>query len=200
MGANDAAWTATVARGRGARCGRMNLGRPILPYSVSHAGYVEYEPGVVTAANHLVGLIEKAAPWVRAEHIGSTAVPGCAGKGIVDLMALYPAGQLDATRDALDGLGFQPQRTGHPFPEDRPMRVGAVDHRGTRYQIHVHVIGMDSPEVLSLRQFRDVLRADQTLRNAYEAKKREILESGVREPSDYTHAKGEFIRSVIGAD
>ena len=80
------------------------------------------------------------------------------------------------------------------------MRVGAVDHRGTRYQIHVHVIGMDSPEVLSLRQFRDVLRADQTLRNAYEAKKREILESGVREPSDYTHAKGEFIRSVIGAD
>lgn len=200
MGANDAAWTATVARSRGARRGRMKPGQRILPYSVSQAGYVEYEPGVVGAANHLIRLIEKAAPWIRAEHIGSTAVPGCAGKGIVDLMALYPAGQLDATRDTLDGLGFQPQRTGHPFPEGRPMRTGAVDYRGTQYQIHVHVIAADSPEVLSLRRFRDALRADPALRDAYESRKRTILESGVREPSDYTHAKGEFIRTVLGPD
>ena len=78
------------------------------------------------------------------------------------------------------------------------MRIGAFEHNGTRYQTHVHVIVMDSPEVLSLRRFRDVLRDDATLRNAYEAKKREILKSGVRERADYTHAKGEFIRSVIG--
>src|SRR5262249_19917402 len=95
----------------------------ILPYSVSQTAYVDYEAGVVGAANHLIGLIEQAGPWIRAEHIGSTAVPGCAGKGIVDLMALYPARRLAATRDALDSLGFQHQNTGHAFPEDRPMRV-----------------------------------------------------------------------------
>jgi len=176
----------------------MKPPRPILPYSLSETAYFEYDPDVVEAAKHLIGVIEEVAPWVHAEHIGSTAIPGCAGKGVVDLMVLYPAGRLAATRDALDSLGFQRQRTGHAFPEERPMRIGAFDHRGTIYQSHVHVIAMDSPEVLSLRRFRDVLRADSALRDAYEAKKREILKSGVRERADYTHAKGEFIRSVIG--
>jgi GrpB-like predicted nucleotidyltransferase (UPF0157 family) len=198
MGDNDAARTATVAWSRDARFDRMNPRRPILPYSLSETAYVEYDPGVVEAAKHLIGLIEQVAPWVHAEHIGSTAIPGCAGKGIVDLMVLYPTGRLAATRDALDGLGFQPQQTGHAFPEDRPMRVGAFDHDDTRYQSHVHVIAMDSPEVSSLRQFRDALRDNGALRHAYEAKKREIIKSGVRERADYTHAKGEFIRSVIG--
>jgi GrpB-like predicted nucleotidyltransferase (UPF0157 family) len=198
MGDNDAARTATVARSRDAWYDRMNLRRPILPYSVSETAYVEYDPRVVEAAKHLIGLIEEVAPWVHAEHIGSTAIPGCAGKGIVDLMTLYPAGKLAATRDALDNLGFERQRTGHAFPEDRPMRIGAFDHNGARYQSHVHVIAMESPEVISLRRFRDVLRDNAALRDAYEAKKREILKSGVRERADYTHAKGEFIRSVIG--
>lgn len=198
MGDNDAARTATVARSRDARCGRMKSQRPILPYSGSETAYLEYDPRVVAAANHLVGMIEQAAPWVHAEHIGSTAIPGCAGKGIVDLMALYPTGKLATTRDAIDSLGFERQRTGHVFPEDRPMRIGAFEHGGMRYQTHVHVIATDSPEVLSLRRFRDALRANAALREAYETKKREILKSGVRERADYTHAKGEFIRSVIG--
>jgi GrpB-like predicted nucleotidyltransferase (UPF0157 family) len=78
------------------------------------------------------------------------------------------------------------------------MRVGAMDHGGKRYRLHVHVIDMTSPEVGSLRRFRDALRADPALRDAYQARKRAILESGLHEPREYTHAKGEFITSVIG--
>ncbi|HSS71002.1 MAG TPA: GrpB family protein [Casimicrobiaceae bacterium] len=170
----------------------------ILPYPISGTGYVEYEPGVIDAANSVIGLIQGEAPWTHVEHIGSTAVPGCAGKGVVDLMALYPAGKLEAARAVLDGLGFQHQKTGHVFPEARPMRVGAIQHNGKRYRLHVHVIAMDDPEVASLRRFRDALRVDPALRNAYEAKKLAILKSGFNDPSDYTYAKGEFIRSVIG--
>lgn len=173
---------------------------PILPYPISRTGYVEYEPGVIGAANSVIGLIQGEAPWMHVEHIGSTAVPGCAGKGIVDLMALYPAGKLEATRAVLDGLGFQHQKTGHVFPEARPMRVGAIEHNGKRYRLHVHVVAMDDPEVASLRRFRDALRADPALRDAYQAKKVAILKSGFNEPRDYTYAKGEFIRSVIGGD
>jgi GrpB-like predicted nucleotidyltransferase (UPF0157 family) len=170
----------------------------ILPYAGPRTGYVEYDPGAVAAAAQAAALIECALPWVQVEHIGSTAVPGCAGKGIVDLMALYPPGRLEATRDAIDQIGFQRQRAGHIFPEDRPMRVGAIEHAGKRYRLHVHLIGMDSPEKEVLRRFRDALRADAVLRNAYQAKKRAILRAGVREPKDYTQAKGAFIESVIG--
>jgi GrpB-like predicted nucleotidyltransferase (UPF0157 family) len=177
---------------------RMKPQGPILPYSSSRTAYVEYEPGVIGAANDVIRLIQEEAPWMHVEHIGSTAVPGCAGKGIVDLMALYPAGKLDAARTVLESLGFQHQKIGHVFPEARPMRVGAIQHNGKRYRLHVHVIAMDDPEVASLRRFRDALRADSALRDAYEAKKLAILKSGFNEPSDYTYAKGEFIRSVIG--
>jgi GrpB-like predicted nucleotidyltransferase (UPF0157 family) len=172
--------------------------QPILPYSRTGAVYVEYDPGAVGAAAEVATLIEAAAPWTQVEHIGSTAIPGCAGKGIVDLMAMYARGELEPTRATLDAMGFQHQKTGHIFPEERPMRVGAIDHAGKRYRLHVHVIATDSPEVKTLRRFRDVLRADPALRDAYQARKRAILQSGVHEPREYTHAKGEFITSVIG--
>jgi len=170
----------------------------ILPYAGSRTGYVEYDPDAIGAAADAVALIESAVPWLEVEHIGSTAVPDCAGKGIVDLMALYPAGKLEATREAIDRIGFQRQKAGHIFPEERPMRVGAIQHAGKRYRLHLHLIGMDSPEKESLRRFRDALRADPALRDAYQARKRAILRSGLREPKDYTHAKGEFINAVIG--
>ena len=47
--------------------------------------------------------------------------------------------------------------------------------------------------------FRDVLRIDGKLRDAYQARKRAILESGTSDPAGYTHAKGEFINAVIGS-
>jgi GrpB-like predicted nucleotidyltransferase (UPF0157 family) len=176
----------------------MKRKTPILPYSESRAVYVEYDPGAIGAAAQVATLIEAAAPWTQVEHIGSTAIPGCAGKGIVDLMAMYVPGELEPTRATLDALGFQHQKAGHIFPEKRPMRIGAIDHAGKRYRLHVHVIAVDSPEVGTLRQFRDALRAAPALRDAYQAKKRAILQSGVHEPKDYTYAKGEFISSVIG--
>ena len=176
----------------------MKSPRRILPYSISRTGYVEYEPGVVGAANDVIQFVRQAAPWMHVEHIGSTAVPGCAGKGIVDLMALYPPGKLEDTRAVLDQLGFQHQKSGHMFSEARPMRVGAIEHDGKRYRLHVHVIALNDPEVADLRRFRDALRANAGLRDAYQTKKLAILKSGVNKPTDYTYAKGEFIRSVLG--
>ena len=100
-------------------------------------------------------------------------------------------------RDTVDTLGFQPQRSGHPFPEDRPMRVGAIEHRGQVYRLHMHVVAADSDEAQSLYRFRDVLRSDQVLRDDYQAKKRAILQSGVNSSNDYTQAKGDFISAVL---
>ena len=170
----------------------------IKPYAILPPAYVEYDPAAPDVAARVGALIEAAAPWSKVEHIGSTAIPGCAGKGIVDLVALYPRGSLEATRNAIDALGFQRQQAGHEFPEDRPMRVGAIEFEGQLYRLHVHVVAADSDEARALRRFRDVLRADSPLRDSYQSRKRLILESGASSSLDYTHAKGEFINAVIG--
>jgi GrpB-like predicted nucleotidyltransferase (UPF0157 family) len=169
----------------------------IIPYAILPPHYVEYDPAAPDVAAIVATLIEKAAPWAKVEHIGSTAAPNCAGKGIVDLMAMYPEGSLAEMRDVLERLRFQRQQTGHAFPEDRPMRVGAIEYQGRVYRLHVHVVAADSEEVASLRRFRDILRTDSKLCDAYQAKKRAILQSGTHTSGDYTQAKGEFISAVM---
>lgn len=142
-------------------------------------------------------MIQSHLPGVVVEHIGSTAVPGCAGKGIVDLMLLYPESQLAAARDVLAALGFQRQTTRDPFPEERPMRTGSLEYAGTTFLLHVHVIGAFAPEVEALRSFRDRLRADPSLVAAYIATKQAIIATGCTDAVDYSIRKGEFVRHAL---
>ena len=99
--------------------------RIIGPYDDRQAVCQDFDPKAIEVAKQVSATIRSYLPGVTVEHFGSTSVPGCAGKGIVDLMLLYPEGQLAAARDVLDALGFQKQTTRDPFPEDRPMRTGS---------------------------------------------------------------------------
>jgi hypothetical protein len=97
----------------------------------------EYDPRSAEVAREVAALIEPHLPGAWVEHVGSTSVLGCAGKGVVDLMLLYPDEQLAAARDVLDALGFQRQTTRDPFPEDRPMRTGSLTHKGATFNLLV---------------------------------------------------------------
>jgi GrpB-like predicted nucleotidyltransferase (UPF0157 family) len=166
------------------------------------------------------------------EHIGSTSVPGCAGKGVIDLMLLYPdsglqqgnphpggnpepdgrvrsegrpetqagpgtAGGLEHAKQVLESLGFQHQSSRDPWPESRPMRLGAISYNGKSYRIHVHVISATSPEPAGLRAFRDTLNRDPALRQAYIDRKRAIIAAGITDSVDYSEAKGDFISGAL---
>jgi RimJ/RimL family protein N-acetyltransferase len=112
-------------------------------------------------------------------------------------MLLYPPGELAAAREAVDALSFQRQTNRDPFPEERPMRVGSVEHEGQRFLLHVHIIAADAPEARELLRFRDQLRANAGLRQRYLACKRAILDAGVIDRVDYCYRKGEFIETVL---
>jgi GrpB-like predicted nucleotidyltransferase (UPF0157 family)/mannose-6-phosphate isomerase-like protein (cupin superfamily) len=142
-------------------------------------------------------LIRDRLPDVVVEHVGSTSLPGCAGKGVVDLVVLYSPGRLPEVKAGLDALGFQRQTGPRPFLEDRPMRIGSVVHDETSYPLHVHVIVADSPEAVELRTFRDRLMADKRLNEEYVALKRQILAGGVTDSLDYCDRKGEFIAGIL---
>lgn len=155
------------------------------------------DPRFPEVARRVAAIIEGRMPDARVEHIGSTAVPGCAGKGIVDFQMLYPPGRLAAARDTLDGLGFQRQTGLDPFQEDRPLRVGTIEHDGTVYRLHVHVVAGDDAEAEELRYFRDRLRSDPTLLAEYVASKQAALASGVPDNIAYGQAKQPVIRRAL---
>jgi GrpB-like predicted nucleotidyltransferase (UPF0157 family) len=176
---------------------------PILEYEYVQyadlgAAYRPYDARYADVARRVAGLIVERMPDARVEHIGSSAVPGCAGKGIVDLMVLYPPGRLVEARNAVDSLGFQRQSNRDPFPEGRPLRVGTIEHDGELFRLHVHVIAADAEEAAEQVRFRDTLRADPALVEEYVAIKRAVLATGVADNVEYNRGKEAFIHRVIG--
>jgi GrpB-like predicted nucleotidyltransferase (UPF0157 family) len=170
----------------------------ILPYESRPPSCERYDSRAAQAAAVLVDYVQCNVNGATVEHIGSTAVPDCAGKGIIDLMVVCQPGKLESVREQVDALGFQRQTTPDPFPEERPMRTGAFEHEGRQYWVHVHIIPADSQEVEDVRYFRDCLRADSELRSAYVAFKKKLLAKGVADSTDYSIAKGEFVRQCLG--
>jgi GrpB-like predicted nucleotidyltransferase (UPF0157 family) len=156
-----------------------------------------YDPSYPEVARRVIDMIAARMPDARLEHIGSTAVPGCAGKGTLDLLLAHPPGRLAAARDTLDELGFQRQAGVDPFPEERPMRVGAIEHGGTTHRIHVHVICADDPEADELLRLRDQLRADPALMADYVASKLAALAGGTINNITYNVAKQPVISRIL---
>ena len=171
----------------------------IQPYFSTPAELCAYDPKVAEVARLLCGAIQNVESALQVEHIGSTSVPGCRGKGIVDLAVLYPEGLLARAKAVLDYLGFQKQGGPEPWPEERPMRVGCVQHAGRRFQIHADVIALKSHEHEELIWFREALRVEPALRRRYEERKKAILKSGIGDSIEYCRAKGVFVTDVLGA-
>lgn len=161
---------------------------------------VSVEPGDPAApevARAVAQAIRAAEPRLRVEHIGSTAVPGLAGKGVVDLVVLYREVGLARTREVLDALGFRRQAGRDPFPESRPMRVACLDWNGRRHRLHAHVVSAASDEAADMIFFRERLRTDRGLRAEYEILKHDLVRRGITDGVDYANAKGAFVRKAL---
>lgn len=166
-------------------------------YDPSDAVYHDYDPRSPDVAALIAAAVQARQPRLQVDHIGSTAIPGCRGKGIIDLAVTYGAGDLEIAKAALDSLGFQRQGGRDPFPETRPMRVGSVQAFGATYRVHAHVIERDGEEHRGLIRFRDAMRSDAGLREAYESVKQGILARGITDSLEYCYAKEAFITEVL---
>jgi GrpB-like predicted nucleotidyltransferase (UPF0157 family) len=175
---------------------RHRVSSPIEPYERVPVEVREYDPQAPAVAGRVIALIA-AANAGNAEHVGSSAVPGVAGKGTVDLLLPTPAEDIPKVTEALVDAGFQRQEIAKAFPPTRPMLQGAIRYQGKRYRLHVHVVPADSPEVEAMRGFRDALRADRELRDGYVALKRDIVARGLTDSVDFSVAKHPYITAVL---
>jgi GrpB-like predicted nucleotidyltransferase (UPF0157 family) len=148
-------------------------------------------------ARQVADLIAAKRPGAVAEHVGSSAVPGLAGKGTVDLLLPTPPEEIPAVADDLLELGFQRQQVATAFPPTRPMLQGVIRHGDTSFRVHVHVVPASSPEVTALRGFRDALLADPSLRAEYEELKRSIVGAGTVDSVAFSKAKHAWIVAAL---
>jgi GrpB-like predicted nucleotidyltransferase (UPF0157 family) len=155
----------------------------VLPYDVRWPEVFRLE------RDRLAGIFGERAAGI--EHVGSTAVPGLAAKGIVDiLLGLRPLELHPADLDAMARLGYVyrgelgiPGR--HFFQKGAPPthHVHAVEHGSVEWLKHVH--------------FRDHLRTHPEDLQSYAKLKCDLA---ARYPDDrdaYTEGKSPFVAAVL---
>lgn len=155
-----------------------------------------WDPRALRVAERIICVLQNELPGVVAEHIGSTSIPGCDGKGVVDLMVVVPNGMMNLICASVDRLGFQRQSGGIIHSDERPMREGGVEYAGDFFRLHIHLVPERTSQVDELRRFRELLRANPELVNQYVAFKRELCAS-LPDRVTYTRSKSLFIRSIL---
>jgi GrpB-like predicted nucleotidyltransferase (UPF0157 family) len=168
--------------------------RPIGPYERRPVSVGPWDPRVLDVAAQVIAIIGTRRPDLQVEHIGSTAVPGLPGKGIVDLATETDPAAIPDVVAAMYGLGFGPQPGPDPWPPTRPMLVGSYSLDGREYRIHFHVEPAGGDFALDLL-FRDALRDDPELAAEYAQVKADIV-SAADGPLDgvvYQDGKGGWI-------
>jgi len=152
---------------------------------------VEYDPSWPTSYDAERERLAPLLPGVRIHHIGSTAVPGLAGKAVIDMIALVD--DLDANIAALV------QRAGYQLPTR--FNVNLVHRRFLCYPTatfrthHLHLVDQREDMDRCLR-FRDSLRGNRKLAADYVALKRALAARFREDREGYTKAKSKFINDV----
>ncbi|MGF1662048.1 MAG: dephospho-CoA kinase, partial [Kineosporiaceae bacterium] len=175
----------------GRRAGRPD--RPVL---------VPPDPAWPAAAQRLVARVRRAAGdrALDVAHVGSTAVPGLPAKDVVDLQVVVAdLATADELAGDLDAAGLVPLTDFWDEPVTRPGRAakGYAANADPGRAVNCHVRAVDSPVVAEVLGFRDRLRADPALRDAYARLKRELESRAWPTIDDYARAKTGFISDAL---
>lgn len=142
--------------------------------------------------------IRNAVPYeVEVEHVGSTAVVGLGGKGIIDILVITNWGQQSAeAAEILRNKGFD-HNPNVKHAADRFFVSGQYRYNEKELHIHIHITFSGSKEHKDKLLFRDYLRRHPEEAETYfELKKQWSMEAG-SVASRYTELKTSYIYKVL---
>ena len=130
-------------------------------------------------------------PPLIVEHVGSTAVPGLPAKPILDVAAGRPADTAPSVYiPAFESIGYI-------YRGDGGLPGREFFRRGTLRSHHVHLVERNGTHWSRYLRFRDALRGDPALRDAYAALKHALAERYPRDREAYIAGKTEFVEQVV---
>jgi len=126
------------------------------------------------------------------EHVGSTAIPGLGGKGIIDIAIKTPKSKASRYKDILKKLGYKTSLK-HPEDNRRIFLQRKIRYSGKERRVHVH---------LTLKKkfwdtfiiFRDKLNKNPELIKEYENLKRKAVKIARGDGQAYRDYKSKFLK------
>jgi GrpB-like predicted nucleotidyltransferase (UPF0157 family) len=135
-------------------------------------------------------------PVPRIEHFGSTAVPGLAGKGVIDVMIGFQnRTQLHAAVLKLVARGYFLSKKGQLARGDRVFLSSRKKESGVG-DVHVHLVLRGSEGSKKALRFRNRLRRSAPLRERYLQIKKEAAKAARGKREHYTKLKSAFIEEA----
>jgi GrpB-like predicted nucleotidyltransferase (UPF0157 family) len=157
----------------------------VVPYDDRWPALFEGEAARIADAVATAGL-----PALALEHVGSTAVPGLAAKPVLDIAAGYAASATPSVYVALlESLGYT-------YRGDGGLPGREFFRRGEPRSHHLHLVEEHGTHWRRYLRFRDALRADAAVRDAYAALKHELAYRHPRDREAYILGKAEFVEGV----
>lgn len=129
---------------------------------------------------------------VAIHHIGSTSVPGLAAKPVIDMMPVVKSlAQVDQVAGEFEKLGYEVLGE-FGIPGRRYMRKGGENRT---HQVHFFSES-DQENIHRHLAFRDYLKANPEVAEAYAALKRELAQKYPRDIIAYNMGKNDFIQGI----
>lgn len=158
-----------------------------------------YHSYYIKRAQAEIERLKSALPNNIIEHIGSTAVPGLGGKGIIDLYILENRENLKKTSAIVQKLGYTHKPSGG-IPNERLFHQRTVKYEGGHKQMfHVHLTYKENKDWESCILFRDFLKQNPGLTKEYSEIKLEAVKEAkkFRKKNDKKEAYMKIKKPVI---
>jgi len=138
-------------------------------------------------------LIQILGPKTKIEHIGSTAVSGLGGKGIIDILIGVNNFQIPKQKLEQADYEFRAQAN---YPERLFFRIDYLEKNKIR-RVHLHLTKLNSSEWKKPLKFRDYLIQNPELQKKYTQIKKQALKISPGDGKKYREHKKEFIDNVF---
>ena len=137
--------------------------------------------------------LEKIVPNAKIEHVGSTAVEGLGGKGIIDILVSVPKKDLEHVKKTLIKLNY--------YTLSRNLHKDRISfYKDSKIlkkrRVHIHLIFKNSKIEKQAIKFRNLLRKNKKLRDKYSLLKQEAIKLG-KKRKDYRDFKYKFIEETV---
>lgn len=133
---------------------------------------------------------------IEVEHIGSTAIPGLGGKGIIDTLIITKKQYMRKIVEILENKGYK-YNSQAGTPPERLFISGLYKYKEKELHVHFHITFFGSSEHKDKLLFRNYLRQHpDEAKRYYENKKRWSIEAG-SDRSKYTELKTSYINEVL---
>ena len=130
------------------------------------------------------------------EHVGSTAVPGLGGKGIIDIAIAVEKDGMEEAKSILQELGYE-FRPSFSTPDRFYFIIYLPDPEEENRRYHVHLTYPEHIEWKELIGFRDYLKTHPEAMKEYADVKKEAAEMANQNGDQYRKMKEPILLKII---